>query len=167
RRPAAPAGAAPPAPGPPGQRTGVAERAPGVPGGLPPATRPPAGRDTGHTSKVPKGDHLSGGGGVAPVLPGGIGIGDPTGTRGQRGSLDAGDRSAVLGRTPGNAPAGARGAAGRVGAGVAGMGGFAPHAPATRDEDDREHRRTVYLDEDADALVGRLPGGVAPVIGED
>jgi hypothetical protein len=136
-----------------------------VPGGLPIASRPPSARDTAHTSNLPKGDHLSG---VAPVLPGGIGIGDPTGTRGQRGALDAGDRSGVLGRTPPpNVPAaaGARGAAGRVG--VAGMGGFAPHAPHMREEDDREHRRTVYLEEEADALVGPMPDSVTPVIGED
>ncbi|KOX19370.1 hypothetical protein ADK67_33695 [Saccharothrix sp. NRRL B-16348] len=161
----APAVQGPAAPRQPGDRTAVADWSTGVPGGLPIASRPPSARDTAHTSNLPKGDHLSG---VAPVLPGGIGIGDPTGTRGQRGALDAGDRSGVLGRTPPpNVPAaaGARGVAGRVG--VAGMGGFAPHAPHMREEEDREHRRTVYLEEEADALVGPMPDSVTPVIGED
>jgi hypothetical protein len=102
------------------------------------------------------------------VLPGGIGIGDPTGTRGRRGPLEAGGSSAVLGRMPAGAPApvGARGGPGKVAA--AGMGGFAsPHTAHARDEEDREHKRTVYLDEDTDALIGRLPESVAPVIGED
>ncbi|MFI9006107.1 PPE domain-containing protein [Actinosynnema sp. NPDC053489] len=159
-----PAVTVPPAPRPSGDRTAVADWAAGVPGGLPVTARPPTGRDTAHTSNVPKGDHLSSG---VPVLPGGIGIGDPTGTRGSRGPLAAGDRSGVLGTTPAGAPAaaGARGAAGR--AGVAGTGGFAPHAPHARDEEDQVHKRTVYLDEEADALVGRLPGSVSPVIGED
>ena len=165
----APAVAGPSAPRQPGDRTAVADWSTGVPGGVPGgvpiASRPPSARDTAHMSNMPKGDHLSG---VAPVLPGGIGISDPTGTRGQRGALDAGDRSAVLGRTPPPtvpAAAGARGAVGK--AGVAGVGGFAPHAAHMREEEDREHQRTVYLEEDTDALVGPLPGSVAPVIGED
>lgn len=161
----APAVQRPTAPLPPGDRTAVADWSAGVPGGVPIASRPPSAHDTAHTSNLPKGDHLAGG---APVLPGGIGIADPTGTRGQRGTLDAGDRSGVLGRTPPpNVPAGAgaRGAAGKVG--MAGMGGFAPHAPYAREEDDREHQRTVYLEEDADALVGPMPDSVTPVIGED
>ncbi|MBB5957244.1 WXG100 family type VII secretion target [Saccharothrix tamanrassetensis] len=159
-----------------GDRTAVADWSAGVPGGVPVATRPLSARDTARTSNVPKGDHLSG---AAAVLPGGIGIGDPTGTRGQRAPLGAGDRSAALGRTLPNAPAaaGARGVAGRVGVagmggaagigGAAGMGGFAPHAAHAREEEDREYKRSVYLEEDSDALIGRLPGTVAPVIGED
>ncbi|NUT95736.1 MAG: hypothetical protein HOY78_27300, partial [Saccharothrix sp.] len=58
-------------------------------------------------------------------------------------------------------------AAGAGRAGVAGMGGFAPHAPHARDEDEREHKRTVHIDEDADALIGRIPTTSVPVIGED
>ncbi|MBB5801791.1 WXG100 family type VII secretion target [Saccharothrix ecbatanensis] len=162
----APAVQGPTAPKQPGDRTAVADWSTGVPGGVPIASPPPpSARDTAHTSNVPKGDHLSG---VAPVLPGGIGIGDPTGTRAQRGALDAGDRSAVLGRTPPpNAPAAAGGRGATSMGGVAGMGGFAPHAAHTREEEDREHKRSVYLEEDADALVGPLPGSVTPVIGED
>ncbi|MFI9813804.1 WXG100 family type VII secretion target [Saccharothrix variisporea] len=140
----------------------------GVPGGLPITATPRSGRDTERPSSVPKSDHL-GGGGAAPVLPGGVAIGDPTGTRGQRGALGAGDRTGVMGRTPSGSPvaagAGAGAAAGRPG--VAGMGGFAPHAPHARDDDDREHKRTVYLDEDTDELFGRLPTSTVPVIGED
>ncbi|XVV00566.1 WXG100 family type VII secretion target [Actinosynnema sp. CA-248983] len=158
----------------PADRTATADAslsAPGgVAGGLPIAARPASGRDTAHTSNLPKGDHLGGGGGVAPVLPGGIGTGDPTGTRGGRGPLGAGERSGVLGKTlpPGGAfaPAGAPSAApGKPG--MAGMGGFAPHAGYAREEEDTVHKRTVYLDEDTDALVGRMPGSVRPVIGED
>ncbi|GAB2840817.1 WXG100 family type VII secretion target [Lentzea nigeriaca] len=158
-----PTGQGPGVPKQPGDRTTVADLPSGVPA-VPMATRPPSARDTAHTSGVPKGDHLAG---AAPMLPGGMGIGDPTGTRGQRTSQAPGDRSAVLGKTLTNAPvtAGARGAAGKVGA--TGMGGFAPHAPHAREEEDREHTRTVYVEEDADAIIGSLPGGVAPVIGED
>ncbi|MEV8443748.1 PPE domain-containing protein [Actinosynnema sp. NPDC051121] len=151
----------------PSDRTAVADWSAGVPGGVPVVTTPPAGRDTAHASTAPKADHLAAGGAAA-VLPGGIGIGDPTGTRGRRGPLEAGGSSAVLGRTPANGPApvGGRGVPGKVG--VAGTGGFAaPHAAHGRDEEDREHKRTVYLDEDTDALIGRLPESVAPVIGED
>ncbi|MBP2338220.1 WXG100 family type VII secretion target [Saccharothrix coeruleofusca] len=154
----------------PGDRTAVADWSTGALGGVPIAARPPSARDSAHTSSTPKGDHLLG---AAPVLPGGIGIGDPTGTRGQRGSLAPGDQSAVLGRTPHNAPvtASPRGAAGRVGAAgvgaAAGMGGFAPHAAPARGDEDREHKRTVYLDEDVDTLVGPMPSGVTPVIGVD
>ncbi|MEJ2858522.1 MULTISPECIES: WXG100 family type VII secretion target [unclassified Saccharothrix] len=159
------------APRQPADRTTVADStgmAGGVPGGVPLTTTPRSGRDTERPSGVPKGDHLSGAG-AAPVLPGGVAIGDPTGTRGQRGSLGSADRTGVLGRVPVNAPtgvgAGAGAAAGR--AGMAGMGGFAPHAPHARDDDDREYKRTVHLDEDTDALVGRMPTTTVPVIGED
>jgi WXG100 family type VII secretion target len=145
----------------PGDRTTVAD-APGTAGGLPLVPRPQAGTDSAHKSGVPKGDHLSGGGGI-PVLPG---IGDPTGTRGQRGSLDPVDRSSVVGKTLSNAPAvaGARGAVGKVGG--PGMGGFGAPGAHGREEEDKEHKRTVYLEEEADALIGQLPGTVAPVIGE-
>lgn len=161
------AGAQTPAlPGPgvpkqPGDRTTVAD-APGMAGGLPMVPRPQSGKDSAHTSGVPKGDHLSGGGGT-PVLPG---IGDPTGTRGQRGSLDPADRSAVVGKTLSNAPAaiGARGALGK--AGGPGTGGFGAPGAHAREEEDKEHKRTVYLEEEPDALIGQLPGAVAPVIGE-
>ncbi|GGU71838.1 WXG100 family type VII secretion target [Lentzea flava] len=158
-----PTGQAPAVPKQPGDRTTVADLPSGVPA-VPLATRPPSARDTAHTSGVPKGDHLAG---AAGMLPGGMGIGDPTGTRGQRTSQSPGDRSAVLGKTLTNAPvtAGARGAVGKVGA--TGVGGFAPHAAHAREEEDREHKRTVYLEEDADAIIGSLPGSVAPVIGED
>ncbi|QFZ19740.1 PPE domain-containing protein [Saccharothrix syringae] len=158
-----PAAPGPAAPRPSGDRTTIADwSAAGVPGGLPITAPPPSARDTAHKANGPKGDHLAG---AAPVLPGGVGIVDPTGTRGQRGA--PGDRSAVVGRAPAAVPvaAGARGAAGR--AGTAGAGGFAPHAAHSRGDEDGEHKRTVYLEEDADALIGRLPGSVAPVIGED
>lgn len=145
----------------PGDRTAVADASGLMAGAVPPIT-PQSGKDTAHKSAVPKGDHLPGGG--VPMVPGGIG--DPTGTRGQRGSLEPGDRSTVVGRQLSNAPlsAGARGAAGKFGA--AAMGGFAPPIAHAREEEDKEHKRTVYLDEEPDAIVGTLPGSVAPVIGE-
>ncbi|MGW6936882.1 WXG100 family type VII secretion target [Lentzea sp. NPDC054927] len=151
----------PGAPKQPGDRTTVAD-APGMAGGMPIAPRPQSGKDSAHKSGVPKGDHLSGGGGT-PVLPG---IGDPTGTRGQRGSLDPADRSAVVGKTLPNAPAtvGARGAVGKVGAPA--MGGFGAPGAHGREVEDKEHKRTVYLEDEPDALIGQLPGTVAPVIGE-
>ncbi|RKT55671.1 WXG100 family type VII secretion target [Saccharothrix australiensis] len=173
----APAAHVPAPPRLPGERTAIADLSTGAPGGVPIAARPASARDTARTSSVPKGDHLAGG---APMLPGGMGVGDPTGTRGQRGTrgsgdrsatLGAGDRSAVLGRTPTDAvPAapGARGATGRAAmAGMGGMGGFVPHAPYARADEDEQHQRTVYLKDDSDALVGPMPDSVAPVIGED
>ncbi|WP_309113088.1 WXG100 family type VII secretion target [Saccharothrix sp.] len=161
-----------PGPGTPKQpsdRTATADASLSALGGVPIAPRPASGRDTAHTSNLPKGDHLGGGGGVAPVLPGGIGTGDPTGTRGGRGPLGAGERSGVLGKTlPPGAPGGAFTSAPGGKPAMAGVGGgFAPHAGYARDEEERVHKRTVYLDEDTDALVGRLPGSVTPVIGED
>ncbi|MEU0879543.1 WXG100 family type VII secretion target [Lentzea sp. NPDC005914] len=155
----------PAAPKQPGDRTTVADMSGGMPGALPLMPRPQSGNDSAHKPGVPKGDHLPGAG-VSPMVPGGMSMGDPTGTRGLRGSLDPADRSAVVGKTL-NAPtaAGARGAASKVGA--TGMGGFGAPAAHGREEEDKEHKRTVFLEEAADAIVGQLPGTTAPVIGED
>jgi hypothetical protein len=135
----------------------------GVPGAMPLLPRPQSGNDSAHKSGLPKGENLPGGAGT-PVLPGSIG--DPTGTRGLRGSLYPADRSAVVGKTLSNGPAavGARGVAAKSGA--AGMGGFGAPAAHGREEEDKEYKRTVFLDEDPDAIVGQLPGTAAPVIGE-
>ncbi|MBW4717261.1 WXG100 family type VII secretion target [Saccharothrix obliqua] len=148
-----------------GDRTAVADWSAGVPGGVPLAPRPLSAVDTAHVSNVPKGDHLAGG---AAVLPGGIGIGDPTGTRAQRTPLAPGERSAVLGKTP-ETPAAAvvaRGTTAAATGGMPGMGGVTPHAARAREED-KEYKRAVHLDENSEALIGRLPDSVAPVIGED
>ncbi|MDT7787018.1 MAG: hypothetical protein QOF58_5437 [Pseudonocardiales bacterium] len=148
----------------PGDRTTVADLPPGgVPGAMPVLPRPQPGNDSAHKSGLPKGENLPGGGGT-PVIPGSIG--DPTGTRGLRGSLDPADRSAVVGKTLANGPAavGARGVAAKAGA--AGVGGFGAPAAHGREEDDKEYKRTVFLEEDPDAIVGQLPGTAASVIGE-
>lgn len=155
----------PAAPKQPGDRTTVADVPGGMSGAVPLVPRPQSGNDSAHKSGVPKGEHLSGGGGT-PIVPGSMG--DPTGTRGLRGSLDPAGRSAVVGKPLGANPpaaAGARGAAGKVGAAAA--GGFGAPAAHGREEEDKEYKRTVFLEVDPDAIVGQLPGTAAPVIGED